>query len=165
MKLTSNDTRIANAIVKPKLVMNRPTMPPMNPTGTNTAISDSVVASTARPISRVASMAACIGGRPFSSTKRYMFSSTTIASSITMPTASASANIVIEFSVKPWNHISANVAMIDVGIAIAAMNVERKFHRNNSTTSRENRADDQVLLDALDRRLDEHRLVAHDLDS
>jgi hypothetical protein len=30
-----------------------------------------------------------------------MFSSTTIASSITMPTASVSASIVMEFSVKP----------------------------------------------------------------
>ena len=61
---------IANDIVKPKLVMNRPTMPPMKPTGTKIATSDSVVASTARPISRVASTAACIGGRPFSSTNR-----------------------------------------------------------------------------------------------
>ena len=70
VKLTSIDTRIANAIVKPKLVMKRPTMPPMNPTGTKIATSDSVVASTARPISRVASIAACAGGRPFSSTNR-----------------------------------------------------------------------------------------------
>ena len=70
VKLTSSDTRIANDIVNPKLVMNRPTMPPMNPTGTKIAISDRVVASTARPISRVASTAACIGGRPFSSTNR-----------------------------------------------------------------------------------------------
>ena len=64
-----------------------------------------------------------------------MFSSTTIASSITMPTASASASIVIEFSVKPWNQIRPKVAMIDVGIAIAAMSVERKFRRNTSTTA------------------------------
>ncbi len=70
VKLTSSDTRIANDIVNPKLVMNRPTMPPMKPTGTKIATSDSVVASTARPISRVASTAACIGGRPFSSTNR-----------------------------------------------------------------------------------------------
>ena len=42
---------IANAIVRPKLFMNRPTMPPMKPTGTKIATSDSVVASTARPIS------------------------------------------------------------------------------------------------------------------
>ena len=59
MKLTSSDTRIANDIVKPKLFMKRPTMPPMKPTGTKIAISESVVARTARPISFVASTAAC----------------------------------------------------------------------------------------------------------
>ena len=70
VKLTSSDTRIANAIVRPKLCMKRPTMPLMKPTGTKIATSDSVVASTARPISCVASTAACIGGMPFSSMKR-----------------------------------------------------------------------------------------------
>ena len=30
VKLTTSDTMIANAIVRPKLFMNRPTMPPMN---------------------------------------------------------------------------------------------------------------------------------------
>jgi hypothetical protein len=64
---TSKDTITANAIVRPKLFMNRPTMPLMKPTGTKMATSDSVVAITARPISRVASTAACIGGIPFSS--------------------------------------------------------------------------------------------------
>ena len=58
VKLTSSDTMIANAIVSPKLFMNRPTMPPMKATGTKIATSESVVASTARPISRVASTAA-----------------------------------------------------------------------------------------------------------
>ena len=61
VKLTSSDTMIANAIVSPKLYMKRPTMPPMNATGRKTATSDSVVASTARPISRVASTAAWNG--------------------------------------------------------------------------------------------------------
>jgi hypothetical protein len=51
VKLTSSDTMIANAMVSPKLCMKRPTMPPMNPTGTKMATSESVVASTARPIS------------------------------------------------------------------------------------------------------------------
>src|ERR1043166_6270797 len=83
-----------------------------------------------------------------------MFSSTTIASSMTMPTASVSASIVIELSVKPMYQMRPKVAMIDVGIAIAEMIVER----------REDRADDQVLLDVVDRRLDELRGVAHHAD-
>ena len=49
---------MANAIVRPKPARKRPTMPDMNATGTNTAISDSVVASTARPMSLVAATAA-----------------------------------------------------------------------------------------------------------
>ena len=63
-----------------------------------------------------------------------MFSRTTIASSMTMPTASVSASIVIELSVKPWYQIRPKVAMIDVGMAMAAMIVERQFQRNTSTT-------------------------------
>ena len=61
---------------------------------------------------------------PFSSTYRKMFSSTTIASSMTMPVASESASIVMLFSVKPNSFITVNVPMIEVGIASAAMIVD-----------------------------------------
>ena len=92
-----------------------------------------------------------------------MFSSTTIASSMTIPTASVSASIVIELSVKPWYQIRPNVAMIDVGMAIAAMIVERQFQRNTSTTAAARiEPSDEVLLDAVDRGLDELREVAND---
>ena len=62
---------IANAIVRPKLFMKRPTMPPMKPTGTKIATSDSVVASTARPISsRRLDRRLELVASPFSSMKR-----------------------------------------------------------------------------------------------
>ena len=70
VKLTSSDTMMANAMVRPKLFMKRPTMPPMKPTGTKIATSDSVVASTASPISCVASTAASSWFSFFSSMKR-----------------------------------------------------------------------------------------------
>ncbi len=54
---------------------------------------------------------------------------------MTMPTESVSASIVSESSVKLMNHIRPNVAMIDVGMAMAEMSVERRFVRNSSTTS------------------------------
>ena len=92
---TSSETAMANAEVKPNELMKRPTMPPMKPTGRKTASSESVVAMTARPISFVPSIAACIGAMPFSSMKRKMFSSTMMASSITIPTISVSASMVI----------------------------------------------------------------------
>ena len=53
---------------------------------------------------------------------------------MTMPTDSVSASIVSMLSVKPMYQTSANVAMIEVGIEIAAMIVERKLPRNSSTT-------------------------------
>ena len=107
----------------------------MNATGTKMTTSDSVVAMTARPISPVALMAASFGVTPFSSTYRKMFSSTTIASSMTMPVASDSASIVMLFSVKPSAFMTVNVPMIDVGIASAAMIVTRRLRMNRNTTS------------------------------
>ena len=53
---------------------------------------------------------------------------------MTMPTESVSASIVIRLSVKPMYQSSPKVAMIEVGIAIAAMIVERTLVRNRSTT-------------------------------
>ena len=58
--------------------------------------------------------------------KRKMFSSTTIASSITMPTISVSASIVMLLSVKPRASMQANVATIDAGIAEVAISVVRQ---------------------------------------
>ena len=60
-----------------------------------------VVASTARLMSLVPCRAASTGPSFFSSAKRKTFSSTTMASSITMPTTSVSASMVIWFRVKP----------------------------------------------------------------
>src|SRR4029453_4430151 len=83
-----------------------------------------------------------------------MFSSTTIASSMTSPTRRVSHSIVIEVSVKPWYQMSPNVAMIEVGIAIAAIRVERQFQRNTSTTAAASieptiRGSSTLLIDAL----------------
>ena len=75
-----------------------------------------------------------------------MFSSTTIASSITMPTASASASSVIMLSVKCAIIIRPNVEMIETGIAIAAMIVERSAAEEQQHDERgEHRAEHEVL--------------------
>jgi hypothetical protein len=65
-------------------------MPPIISTGINTAISDRLIDSTVKPISRAPRSAACIGLMPLS-TWRMMFSSTTTASSTTKPVATISA--------------------------------------------------------------------------
>ena len=61
------------------------------------------------------------------------FSSTTIASSITTPTISTRASMVTLLSVKSNSFMTANVAMIEVGIATAAISVERHDRMNSST--------------------------------
>ena len=62
-----------------------------------------------------------------------MFSSTTIASSMTTPTISTRASIVTLLSVKPNHFMKANVATIEVGMATAAINVERHDRMKTST--------------------------------
>jgi hypothetical protein len=106
----------------------------MNETGRKITTSEKVVASTANPISSVAARAASKASIRFSSTKRKMFSSTTIASSMTIPTISTSASMVTLLSVKSSTHIMPNVAITEVGIATPAINVERQERMNANTT-------------------------------
>ncbi len=107
----------------------------MNATGRKITTSDSVVAMTASPISPVALMAASFGDAPFSSTYRKMFSSTTMASSITMPVARERASIVMLLSVKSSARITVNVPTIEIGIARAAITVTRTLRMKTKTTS------------------------------
>ena len=81
---------MATPIVTENSCSRRPTIPPMNSTGMNTAVSDSVIERIVKEISFDPSSAACIAGLPISMC-RTMFSSITIASSTTKPTESVSA--------------------------------------------------------------------------
>ncbi len=85
-------------------------------------------------MSAVASFAARIGVIRFSSTKRKMFSNTTIASSITTPTINTSASMVTPLSVKFIARIMPNVETTEHGIAIAAIKVDRQERMKSSTT-------------------------------
>ncbi|MNS44117.1 hypothetical protein D3C72_765530 [compost metagenome] len=64
VRATSKEKSTATATVMPKERKNMPGMPPMKATGTNTATMVKVVATTASPISSVASMAARNGSLP-----------------------------------------------------------------------------------------------------
>ena len=72
---------------------SRPVLPSMKPTGRNTATSTVVVAMTANATCLVPRDAATSRGSPRSA-RRWMFSSTTIASSTTRPIASTIASSV-----------------------------------------------------------------------
>ena len=63
-----------------------------------------------------------------------MFSSTTIASSITIPTARVSASRVMLLSVKSIAFSRVKVAMIEVGMASDAIRTERRLRMNRNTT-------------------------------
>ena len=137
----------------------------MNDTGMKMTTRHSVVASTGSAISAVACRAASNGDSPFSSMNRKMFSSTTMASSMTMPTIKTSASIVTLFSVKSSAAIMPKVAMTDAGMATAAIDRGPPVaHESEDDQAGEDAAEHQVLVDLLQRRLDVARLIADDLE-
>ena len=83
----------------------------------------------------MASFAASNAESPFSSIHRKMFSWTTIASSITIPTASTNPNIVMLFRVNPIAFMNVNVPMIETGIERLARIIVRQSRRKSRIVS------------------------------
>ena len=88
---TKPETKMATEMVTANSRKTRPTTPPMNSTGMKTATSDRVIEMIVKPISRAPFSAASKGFMP-SSIWRTIFSSITMASSTTKPTASVMAS-------------------------------------------------------------------------
>ncbi len=91
MSDTMPETRMVMLMVTANSRNRRPTTPPMNRTGMNTATSERVIERIVKAIWREPRSAASNGRSPFSIC-RTMFSSITIASSTTKPTESVSAS-------------------------------------------------------------------------
>ena len=91
------------------------------------------MAITAKVISRDPRIAARIGGTP-ASTWRLMFSSMTIASSTTRPTASTSARSVSVLIEKPNSHMKVKAPISDTGIVTIGTRVARKLRRKTKMT-------------------------------
>ena len=134
VKLTNMEISTAATMVRPNSWKNLPMMPPMKPMGKNTATMDSVVASTASPISWVPSMAAWYAFLPIC-TWRTMFSRTTMASSISRPTHRLSAISVSMLMVKPNRCMNQKVPISAIGSVRPVMTVERQELRNKNTIS------------------------------
>ncbi len=117
-----------------------PARPPRNATGTNTEISTSSIAMIAPVTSRIDSTAASLGDHFFSAIRRSTFSSTTIASSTTMPVASTMAKSVSVLIVNPNSSRPANVPTSETGTAIIGISVARHVWRKRNTTSSTRRA-------------------------
>ena len=119
----------------------------MNPTGTKTASSTSVIAMIGPVISFIASLVASLAGSPVAVMTRSTFSTTTMASSTTMPTARIMAKSEIVFAEYPMASSTANVPISDTGTAMAGMRVARRFPRKtNTTTITRAKASSSVLI-------------------
>ncbi|MND70661.1 hypothetical protein D3C80_621720 [compost metagenome] len=121
-KSTASDSRIANS------VKSRPTMPSMKAMGTNTITSTAVVATTAKPTSRVPCQAAIRGDSP-RCRWWWMFSTTTMASSTTRPMARMSASRVMRLMEKPRYQAPMKAEMSDTGTVMAGIRVVRACPR------------------------------------
>ena len=109
-------------------------MPLMKATGTKTAESTSAMAITGPETSRIACSVASFGDLPCSMWC-ITASTTTMASSTTMPMASTRPNSVRLFRLKPMAAMTAKVPMMATGTATSGMRAERQFCRNSSTTT------------------------------
>ncbi len=108
-------------------------MPVTRVRGKNTAIRVSVEAITETATSFVPCTAACFGSEPRSMCV-VTFSSTTIASSTTIPIEIDRADSDTIFSVLPVAYRYMNEAISEIGIVIVMMSVARQRPRNMNTT-------------------------------
>ena len=99
----------------------------------NTAISERLMLSTVKPISREPRSAASSGFMP-SSRCRVMFSTTTMASSTTKPVEMVSAISERLSRLKPHRYITPKVPMSETGTATPGMNIVRTSRRKTKTT-------------------------------
>src|SRR6185312_11535865 len=105
----------------------------MNATGTNTAHSTSAMAMIGPLTSSMALWLASRGDSP-SSMCRSTFSTTTIASSTTMPIASTSPNSDSVLIEKPAASMIANVPTMEIGTEASGITDARHVWRNTTTT-------------------------------
>src|SRR5690349_1946125 len=110
-------------------------MPGMNATGTNTDSNTNVIARIGPVISAIAFLQASDTDRLGSSSiTRSTFSTTTIASSTTMPMASTSASSEMVLAEYPMSSSTANVPITDTGTAASGISVVLSLPRNRKTT-------------------------------
>ena len=122
------------AIVRANCLKNSPVTPEKNAQGMNTADSTSATPITGPVTSSIARIAASRGARPCA-IQRSTFSTTTMASSTTMPIASTSPKSESVLRLKPIAAMAANVPTIATGTATRGMSVARQLCRNTSTTT------------------------------
>ncbi len=124
------DTTTEITMVTANCLYSWPVVPGRNAAGMNTEAITSTTAISEPEISCIDLIVASFGARWCSCMLRSTFSTTTIASSTTMPIASTRPNSVIRLIEKPSASMPANVAISETMIAIVQMIVVRKLCRN-----------------------------------
>ena len=130
---TKQEITVEAEIVTANWRKNSPEMPEMKADGTNTAQSVNAIAISAPPTSSIVRWAATAGDMP-SRMLRSTFSTTTMASSTTMPTASTRPNRDRLLSDIPNAARIVNGPTRETGIATTGMMVARQFCRKRNTT-------------------------------
>src|SRR5262249_20274841 len=126
-------TMVDAAIVTANWRKKRPDIPLKNADGTNTAHNVSAIDNSAPPTSSIVLWAASTADMPVR-ILRSTFSTTTMASSTTIPTARTSPNKDRLLTDIPNMASTINEASSDTGMAITGMMVARQFCRKTKTT-------------------------------
>src|SRR5512139_1248243 len=132
---TKPDTVTETTIVIANCLYSWPVVPGRKAAGMNTDAITSTTATSELAISFIDLIVASLGARWWSCMLRSTFSTTTMASSTTIPIASTRPNRVMRLIEKPSASMPANVAISETMIAIVQMIVVRKLCRNRYTTS------------------------------
>ena len=117
--------------------------------------------------SRMDSIAASLGDRPLSAMSRSTFSSTTMASSTTMPVASTIANRVSVLIEKPNAYRPANDPMSEMGTAMLGITVAGTLRRKTKITATTRRTvnPSSICTSSTDARIASQSYGARDLRS
>ena len=123
VRATIVDIITDTAMVMVNCLNSCPVMPERKLTGTNTAQSTSDIAMRAPPMPLIAFLVASYGDRCSSSMILSTFSTTTMASSTTIPIARMRPSSVIMLRENPNASITPNVPTREIGTAMAGMTV------------------------------------------
>ena len=158
---TKVETTIANTSVNANSRNKRPIIPSMKIIGINAAPSDRLMERTVKPNSCAPFKAAVSGVSP-ASIWRWTFSTTTMASSTTKPTAIVIAINESVSSVKPATHIAAKLPAMERGTEIPTAIVCARLRRKTSTTpiTRRMATSSVFIKSRIEERMDSVRSVS-----
>ena len=134
VRATTVEINTETTIVMVNCLYNIPVIPDKKLTGTNTAASTNDVAMSGLTRVSIAFFVASYGDRCSCSIMRSTFSTTTMASSTTIPIASTNPNNVNMFKEKPNISMKPNVPIKEIGTATKGITVALQLCNERNTT-------------------------------